>query len=174
MRERSWKVALAVVTLVVLGMALYIQLSERRTRQEADRLAVARMEKALAESRARIEALEQHRKDLAKKEAAEEAGDQPLPNAVLRRSESGRGSALQQVRDSQDEQETALIHLQESLDTLALQTERSDQALRQELQEIRAGVRRGQDASRKTLILLAAALVPLVLHLLISLRGEKG
>ena len=173
MRERSWKMALAVMALLATALAVYVQLSERRARQEEDRLATARLEAALAESRARVETLERHRAELTKEEAAEQPGDQPLPGAVLRRSESGGGSALQQVRDFQDEQEAALVRLQESLDTLALQVERSDQALRRDLEEIRAGVRREQDASRKTLSLLVVALVSLGLHLLISLRGGK-
>jgi hypothetical protein len=169
MRERSWKVALAVISLMALAMALYVQLSERRARQEKDRLAAARLEEALAESRARVEVLERHRAELRKEEAAEEAGDQPLPGAVLRRGESG---ALRQVRDK-DEREAALTRLQESLDTLALQVERSDQTLRLDLEEIRAGVRREQDASRKTLSLLLVALIPLVVHLLLSLWREE-
>jgi hypothetical protein len=175
MRERSWKVTLALITLVAMAMALYVQFFERRARQEEDRLATARLEDALEESRARVEILERHRanlsKDIAKEAAAEPSGDQPLPGAVLRRGEGGR--ALQQVRDK-DEQEAALTRLQESLDALALQMERSDQALRRDLEEIRAGVRREQDASRKTLSLLLVALIPLVLHLLISLRPPGG
>ena len=174
MRERSWKVALAVMALVALATALYVQLSERRARREEDQLAAARLEKALQESRARVEVLERHRAELARKAAAEQPSNQPLPDAVLRRGESGKGSSLQQVRDSQDEQEATLTRLQESLDTLALQMERSDQALRRDLEEIRTGVRREQGASGKTLILLFVALIPLVLHLLISLRGDKG
>lgn len=174
MRERSWKVALAVIALMAVAIALYVQLSERRARREEDRLAAARMEKALQESRARVEVLERQRAELAKEAAAEPPGDQPLPGAVLRRSESGRGSALQQVRDFENEQEAALARLQGSLDTLALQMERSDQALRRDLEAIRAGVRREQTASRKILGLLFVALIPLVVHLLLSLRGEKG
>jgi hypothetical protein len=174
MRERSWKMALAVIALGAMAMAFYVQFFERKARQEEDRLAAARLEEALAESRARVAVLERHRAALAKEEAAEQSGDQPLPGAVLRRGESGGGSALQQVRDFRDEQEAALVRLQESLDTLALQMERSDQILRRDLEEIRAGGRREQDASRKTLSLLLVALIPLVLHLLISLRGKKG
>lgn len=173
MQERSWKMALAVMALGAMAMAFYVQFFERKARQEEDRLVADRLEDALAESRARVEVLERHRAELLKEEAAEQPGNQPLPGAVLRRGESGGGSALQQVRDFRDEQEAALVRLQESLDILALQMERSDQALRRDLEEIRAGGRREQDASRKTLSLLLAALIPLVLHLLISLRGKK-
>ena len=176
MRERSWKMALAVMALGAMAMAFYVQFFERKARQEEDRLVAARLEAALAESRARVEVLERHRaslsKDIAKEEAAESA-DQPLPGAVLRRGESGGGSALQQVRDFRDDQEAALVRLEESLNALALQMEQSDQALRRDLEEIRARVQREQDASRKTLSLLVVALIPLVLHLLISLRGEE-
>jgi hypothetical protein len=173
MWKRSWKVALAVIALIATAMALYVQIFERRARQEEDRLAAARLEDALAESRARAETLEQRRAELAREDAAETPGDQPLPGAVLRRSENG-GSVLQHVHDTQDEQAVVLARLEESLATLALEMERSDQALRRDLEAIRAEVRREQDASNKTLTLLVAALVPLVLHLLISLRPPGG
>jgi hypothetical protein len=165
MRRRAWQVSLAAIALIAMAMALYVQLFERRARQEEDRLAIARLEKELEESRTRTEAIEQRR---AEEAAAEPSADQPLPGAVLRRGESG--SALQQVRNFQDEQAAALARLQESVDTLALQMERSDQALRRDLEQLRAGVRRERDASNKTLTLLFVALVPLVLHLLLSLR----
>jgi Mg2+ and Co2+ transporter CorA len=170
MRNRSWKVALAAVALIATAMALYVQLFERRARQEEDRLAAARLKEMLEESRSRVEALEQRRAELTKETG--EAADQPLPGAVLRRGESG--SALQQVRNSQDEQAAALDRLQESVDTLALQMEQSDQALRRDLELIRMEARREQEASNKTLTLLLAALVPLVLHLLLSLRSPGG
>ena len=169
MRRRAWQVSLAVIALIAMAMALYVQLFERRARQEEDRLAIARLEKELEESRSRTEAIEQRQ---AEEAAADPAAGQPLPGAVLRRGESG--SALQQVRNSQDEQAAALTRLQESVDTLALQMEQSDQALRRDLEQLRAGVRRERGASNKTLTLLLAALVPLVLHLLLSLRPPSG
>lgn len=173
MGERSWKVALALIALIATAMALYVQLFERRAWQEEARLATARLEDALAESRARAEALEQRRAGLPGNRPGDQPGDQPLPGAVLRRSESG-GSALQHVRDSQDEQAAVLARMQESLDTLALQMERSDQALRRDLEQMRAGARREQDASNKTLTLLLIALIPLIVHLLLSLRPPGG
>jgi flagellar biosynthesis/type III secretory pathway M-ring protein FliF/YscJ len=178
MRKRSlpsaWKMALAVFALAFLAMALYVQLVERRSRREADRLAAARLEEALEESRSNSAELARRRSELMK-EPVEPPGDQPLPDAVLRRRESGKGSDLQQVRDSQDEQQAVLARVQESIDLLALQTERSDQALRRDVAAIRAEVRREQDASNKILSLLLAALVPLVLHLLTTLQGDgKG
>src|SRR5215216_179959 len=171
MRKRSmgppWKAALAVIALIATSMALYVQLFERRPRQEEERLAATRLkEDALAESRLKAEILAQRRTE---EEATDQPDDGPLPNAVLRRGESGGSSALQQVRDSQDAQETALARLQESLDDLALQTERSDRALRRDLEEIRAEVRRERDVSGKVRSLLLVALIPLVVHLLASL-----
>ncbi len=165
MRKRYWNVALAAVALIATAMALYVQLFERRERQEADRLAEVRLE----ESRASAEVIVQRR---AEETAAEPPADQPLPGAVLRRGESG--SALQQFRDSQDEQAAVLARLQESVDTLTLQMEQSDQALRRDLEQIRAEARREEEASNKTLTLLLVALVPLVLHLLLSLRLPEG
>lgn len=169
MRKRSWQMALAVIALIATAMALYVQLSAWRARQEEDRLAAARLEQELEESRSGTEAIEQRRAELAREDAAERPGDQPLPGAVLRRSENG-GSVLQHVHDTQDEQAIVLARLEESLATLALQMERSDQALRRDLEQVRARVQREQAVSNKTLILLLVALIPLVLHLLFSLR----
>lgn len=173
MRKRPWNVALAVIALIATAMALYVQLYERRARQEEDRLAASRLEQELEESRSRTEAIEQRRAELAREDAAERPGDQPLPGAVLRRSENG-GSVLQHVHDTQDEQAVVLARLEESLATLALQMERSDQALRRDLEQVRVEVRRERDASNKTLAFLLAALIPLVLHLLLSLRPPEG
>lgn len=163
MRKRSlasaWRVALAVLALIAMAMALYVLLSELGPSPEEGALANS----APAETPAPIQV----------EKAAEPPGDVPLPNAVLRRSESG-GSALQQVRDSQDAQEAALARLQERLDALALQVEQSDRARHRDLEEIRTEVRRERAASRKVLSLLLAALVPLVVHLLASLRPTEG
>lgn len=166
----AWKVALAVVALMATAMALYVQLFERRSRQEEDRLSAARLADALEESRARLrtEILAQLRADLAKGESTGPSGDQPRANAVLRRRESG-GAALQQVLDSQESKEAVLARLRGSLDDLGRQMERSDRALRRDLEALRAEVRREQDVSGKTLSLLLVALVPLVVHLLASL-----
>jgi len=161
------------IAVAAMAMALYVQLFEQRPRQEEERLAAARLkEDALAESRLKAEILARRRME---EESREPPGDGPLPNAVLRRGESGGGSALRQVRDSQDAQEAALVRLQESLDDLALQTERSDRALRRDLEEIRAELRRERDTSGKVRTLLLAAVVPLVIHLLASfwLPGDR-
>jgi hypothetical protein len=166
MQKRSWPVALAAVALIATAMALYVQLFEQRALREEARRSAARLEEALAQSRSRARALEQRRAELAKETGG--PADQPLPGAVLRRGESG--SALQQVRDFQDEHAAALTRLQESLDTLALQMEQADQALRRDLDQIRTEVRREREATNKTLTLLLAALIPLVVHLLLSFR----
>ncbi|MFL6196081.1 MAG: hypothetical protein ACJ75H_18020 [Thermoanaerobaculia bacterium] len=169
MQKRSmgsaWKVALAVVALAATAMALYVQIFEPRSRREEDRASAVRLEEALAESRVRLktEILAELRAELAKQESTAQPDDQPLPNAVLRRSESGGGRTLQQVLDSQGSREAVL-------DGLARQKEHSDRALRRDLEELRAEVRRERDISGKTLSLLLAAMVPLVIHLLASLR----
>jgi len=157
MRKRS--MALAVIALMATAMALYVEIFERRPSPE----------EALAEPspEARIPA-QPH----AEAEATEPGDDDsvgPLPDAVLRRSESGKGSALQQVRDSQDEQRAALIRVQERLDNLTLQTDQSSRALHRDLDQLRAEVRRDREASGKVRLLLMAALVLLILDLLISL-----
>lgn len=168
---RVWKVALAAVALAATVMALYVQLFERRSREEESRLSAARLEDMLAESRVRLrsEILAQLRAELARGASPEEPGDQPIPNAVLRRGESGGGRVLEQALDSQSSQQAALARLQESLDSWTHQAETSDRALRRDLEELRAEIRRDQDVFGKTLSLMVAALIPLVLHLLTSL-----
>ena len=167
MQKRSlgtaWKVALTAAAVMAMAAALYVQLFERRSLQEEDRISAARLEAALAESRARLEAeiLAQLRAELAQGESAGEPGDRPLPNAVLRRGESG-GLALQQVFESQESQEAVLARL-------TRQMERSDRALRRELEELRAEMRRERNVTGKTLTLLLVALVPLAAHFLASL-----
>lgn len=168
--EQAWKVALTAVALLATAMALYFQLFERRSRQEEDRLTALRLEEALADSRNRLrtEILAQLRADLAKGASTEQGGDQPLPNAVLRRGESGTGGTLQQFVGPPDSQ-LLLVRLQESLDTVSSQMEQSDRALRRDLYVWRVHVQRELDASSKVLSLLLVALVPLVAHFLFSL-----
>ncbi|HSK81603.1 MAG TPA: hypothetical protein VLQ45_34430, partial [Thermoanaerobaculia bacterium] len=62
-----WKVVLALVALMATAMALYVQLFERKSRLEEDRLSAARLENALGESRLRLKAeiLAQLRAELA-------------------------------------------------------------------------------------------------------------
>lgn len=176
MRKRSlepaWRAALALTALLAVAMALYVQFVERKSSQEADRTSAARLEEELAASRVRVETLEKLRAEPAQESSPEQPGDQPLPDTVLRRGESA-GSALQQVLDSRDAQQAALVRLQESLDALERRMEQSDRALRRDLEELRAGVRREQDASGKVQSLLLVALIPLLLHLLTSLRPRR-
>ena len=170
MRKRSmgpaWKIVLSVIALMATAMALYVQVFERRSRQEEDRLAAVRLEEALGAARTRLktEILAELRAELAKGESTGQPGDQPLPNAVLRRGESG-GRVLQQVLASADAQEAARVRFRARIDSLAGQVEQSDRALRRDLEE----VRREQEISGKTLGLLLVALVALVIHLLTSL-----
>jgi hypothetical protein len=176
MRKRplgpAWRAALAAIALAAMAMALYIQLSERTPGPEEERLAVARQEEeALAESQAKAEILARRQ---AGEESAKPPDDGPVPGAVLRRSESGKGSSLQQVRDDQEEQRAALARLQESIDNLELQMERSDRVLRRDLEQLRAELRREREVSGKVRILLLIALAPLVIQLLISLWPARG
>lgn len=175
MRKRldgpPWRVALASIALLATLMALYVQLFERRSRLTEDRLAAARLEKALDKSRLRLKAeiLAQLRTELAKERPTERPDNQPLPNAVLRRSESGAGGVLEQVLDSTESQEAAQARFQETLDSLTRQMEQSDRQTRQDVEELRAELRREQEVSRKVVSLLLIALIPLVLHLLAAL-----
>ena len=164
--KHAWKLALALVALAATVMALYVQIFERRSRQEEERLSAARLERALGEARLRLKAeiLAELRAELAK--PAGEQGDRPLPNAVLRRGESG-GRVEQQLLAPGSAQATP-GDLQQSLDSLAFQMERNDRATRREVEELRAELRREQEASAKTVGFLLAALVPLVIHLLAS------
>jgi hypothetical protein len=178
--EQAWRVAFAAVAVIATAMALYVQLFERRVRQEHDRRAAARLEEALAESRLRLktEILTELRAELAKEAAAEprnQQNGQPLPNAVLRRGESGGSSALQQIVGPLDS-----LQLRESLDDLSRQTEESDRALRQNVEELRAEIRRDLDAAGRVASLLIAAMIPLIANLLFSIwqprrwrRGEE-
>jgi small-conductance mechanosensitive channel len=159
MPKSAGKVVLALVSLVAMSMALF-QLLAPGARM-GDQPSPAVQQQAREESRLRAE--------IKQEAAAQPPGDQLLPNAVIRRGESG-GRSLQQVLDSQESQEAALDRVQENLDRLAGQIENSNRALRQDVEELRADLRREREASRKTLILLLVALIPLVIHLLISIR----
>jgi hypothetical protein len=170
--ERTWKAALLLIALLAVATALFVQLAERRSREEADRISAARLERELAESRAHAETLEKLRAEAVREGSSGQPGDQPLPDTVLRRGEAG-GSVLEQARDSRDSQRAALARLQESLDALERRLERSDLARRRDLEELRAEVRRDQDASARVHSLLLVALIPLLLHLLTSLRPRE-
>jgi phosphatidylserine/phosphatidylglycerophosphate/cardiolipin synthase-like enzyme len=165
--ERGWMVARVLIAASIIILALHIQITERKSSEEADRAWAARLEAELAESRAGAELQENPSPEA----ATQESGKQPLPDTVLRRGESG-GSALQKALDSRD---ARLAHLEESLAALERQTGQSDRALRRALEELRTAVRREQDVAIKVQGLLFAALAPLLLHLLTSCwpRGDR-
>jgi hypothetical protein len=174
---QAWKVALAVIALMATCMALYVHLFERRSRQEEDRLAAARLEAALEGARARLKAelLAELREELAKSEGGAGKAGQPLPGAVLRRSESATDRALQQGLAAGGAEKAALDRLEDRLDSFARQMDESDRTLRLQLEEARAGSRREQAITAKILSLLLVALSSLVLVLVISLlEGRRA
>jgi hypothetical protein len=178
--ETAWKLALTAVTLIALATALYLQLFERRALREEERLAGLQQEAlAAAQKPQGNEDIPQLRTDLVEGVAPEPQRDQPLPNAVLRRGESGTGSALQQFVGPPDTQQL-LVQLQASVDALSRRMEESDRAQRRDLDAWRAQVRRELDAVNRVLTFLLVALVPLVAHFLVSVwkpmrwrRGEQ-
>jgi hypothetical protein len=151
--------ALTIVALIAIVFALYLQVFERKARQEEARLAGVRLDDALAASRAKLRAeiLAELRQELRKESAAAQS-KQPLPDTVLRRLEASEG-ALEAFRP----QEALVISsLRESLDTLTRQTEDSDRALRRDLEELRAATLRETDIAIKTTYLMLVALAALV------------
>lgn len=175
--ESAWKVALTAVTLLALAMALYLQLLERRALREEERLATLQQEAlAASEVRQANEDIARLRTDLVEGVVPEPQSDGPLPNAVLRREESGTGSALQQFVGPPDTQQL-LARLQERVDGLSSRMEESDRALRRDLDAWRAQVRRELEAMNRILTALLIALLPLVAHFLVSLwkpRDAEG
>jgi hypothetical protein len=145
---------LTVVALAATVMALYLQIFERRARQEEARLAAVRLDDALADSRARLrdEILAELRAELSKERDAAGPGTQPVPDTVLRRLETG-GSPREAL---------ASDGLGEALQSLARQTEESDRALRRELEELRAATLRESDISSRIASLVLVALVSLI------------
>lgn len=168
----AWKAVLVAIALTATLMALYIQLFERRSRQEDDRLVAARMADALEGARTRLKAelLAELREELAKSESPSKPGGQPLPNAVLRRSETAGDRALQQGLASEG---AALTRLEDRLDSLASRMDESDRTVVRNLEEIRAEMRREEAVTAKVTSLLLAALISLVLVQVISLLEER-
>jgi hypothetical protein len=169
--EQAWRTALTVVALAATVMALYLQVFERRSRLEEARLAGIRLDDALAGARARLRAeiLAELRADLRKESSPAQPGTQPVPDAVLRRLETGgyADGALGQALGAFGPQEALIIAaLDEALKSLARQTEETDRALRRELEELRAAALRESDVSSKTTILMLVALLCLVGQLL--------
>ncbi len=158
--ERIWRTVLTVVALAATVAALYLQVFERRARQEEARLAGVRLDAALAASRAqlRAEILAELRQELRKESSETQPKAQPLPDTVLRRLEASEG-ALEAFRP----QEALIISsLGEALSTLERQTEDSDWALRRDLEELRAATLRESEISAKTTFLMLVALTALV------------
>lgn len=179
--EQAWRTALTVVALAATVAALYLQVFERRARQEEARLAGIRLDDALAASRARLRAeiLAELRAELRKESGTAEPGTQPVPDAVLRRLETGggAGSALGQALDAFRPQEALVIAgLGEDLRSLERQTEESDRALRRDLEELRAATLRESDVSSRITVLMLVALGSLIGRLLPSLwlRGSEA
>ena len=170
--ERVWRTVLTVVALVATVTALYLQVFERRARQEEAKLAGVRLDDALAASRARLRAeiLAELRQELRKESNVARSNPQPLPDTVLRRLETSEG-ALEAFRP----QEALVISsLGEALNTLARQTEDSDRALRRDLEELRAATLRESDVVAKTTFLMLVALAALVGQFLPTLWSREG
>ena len=175
MRKQSlWqvlKLALVAVALITTAMALYVQLFERRSLEEQDRLIAARLTQALEESHAvlKAEILEE-----IEAESPAQESDQPRPGAVLRRSESARDRALQQALSPENEAAAAIAALKQRVGAVARQADQTGRDLRRDLEEIRAEVRRERNAAGKILSLLIAALTSLGLHAVIGLAEERA
>jgi hypothetical protein len=151
---QAWRLGLALIALLATATALYVQLFERRSRETDDRLAAARLDEALAASRTRLKAeiLSELRAELASGGSPAQPGNQPLPNSVLRRGESGTGSTLQQLQDLRKAQES-------TGEKVASQPEDdAGVALRRDFDELRAEVRREREVSGRVVSLLLAAL----------------
>ena len=146
--------ALMAIALAATVMALYLQIFERKSRQEEARLAAVRLDDALAESRSRLRAeiLAELSAELSKEREAARPGTQPVPDTVLRRLETG-GSPREAL---------ASDGLDEALQSLARQTEESDRALRRELEELRAATLSESDVSSRIASLVLVALVSLI------------
>lgn len=146
--------ALMAIALAATVMALYLQIFERKSRQEEARLAAVRLDDALAESRARLrtEILADLRAELRKESDASQPGAQPVPDTVLRRLETGGSPREVLVTEG----------LNEALDSLARRTEEADRALRRDLEEMRAATLHESDVSSRIASLVLVALVSLI------------
>jgi len=166
-----WRKGLMAVALAATVMALYLQMFERRARQEEARLAAVRLDDALAESRSRLRAeiLAELRAEIRKGSDDAQPGTQPIPDTVLRRLETS-GSL-----DAFRPQEALVIaSLDEALKSLTRQTEEADRALRRELEELRAATLRESDVSSKIAVLMLVALLSLAGQLLPSLYSPAS
>lgn len=170
--EQVWRRALTVVALAATLAAIYLQVFERRARQDEARLAAARLDDALAGSRARLRAeiLDDLRAELRKESDAVQPGRQPVPDTVLRRLEPA-GEALDVFRP---QEALVIAGLDDALKALARQTEESDRALRRDLEELRAAALRDSEVSSRITGLLLVALAAVVGQLLPSLWPRRS
>lgn len=170
-----WRGLVAVVALTATAMALYAHFFEARARQEEARAAALRLEDALVASRSRLKAeiLVELRADLAAGGAVAEAGEGPLPDAVLRRpdrDEDASGALRQTLDPTGLGPPLTLGRLAERVESLATQMDESDGALRRDLDSFRAATQRELDASSTVRSLVLVALIAVVLHLLTPWR----
>lgn len=158
---RVLKLILIAVALVTTAMALYIQLFERTPQDQI-----------FVESPAGLEAGIPEEPEKADPPAQDSA--QPLPGAVLRRSESARDRALQQALSPESAEAAAIARLEQRVEAMARQADRTDRVMRQDLEQIRAEARRDRNAARKVLGLLIAALTSLGLLAVVVLVEERA
>ncbi|MES1242013.1 MAG: hypothetical protein ABUT39_10375 [Acidobacteriota bacterium] len=173
--EPVWKKVLTIVALAATVLAIYLQAFERGARREEARLAAVRLEEAIARSRARLrtEIVAELRAELRRESAAAPSGSKPVPDTVLRRLETGAtGQALGAF---QPDEAQVLANLNESVESLSREVEEADNALRRDLEELRAATLREEEVSSRIMILLTVALACLIGRLLPSLRpGGHG
>jgi hypothetical protein len=166
-RPMIWKHALTLAALAATLAALYLQIFERRSRQEEARLAAVRLDDALAESRARLRAeiLAALRAELTGESPPAQPGEEPLPDRVLRRLEAvgeGNGALEQALGPSSSRDALLLARVNAALADLTRQTEEADRLLRRDLEELRAATLREADVARKITALALVALLCLV------------
>lgn len=169
--QQVWRGVVAAVALTATAMALYTHFFEARSRQEEARAAALRLEDALVESRSRLkgEILAELRADLAAGRTGAESAEGPLPDAVLRRpgrDEDPSGALRQSLDPTSLGQPLTLGRVAERVESLAIQMDESDRALRRDLESFRAATQRELDASSAARTLVLVALIALVLHLL--------
>jgi hypothetical protein len=175
--EHRLTTALAAIALVATALALYVQVFEARSRQEEARLSALRLERGLAESRARLKAeiLAEIRNELRGELPGTAASLRPLPNTILRRGEPEEATSgnLQQAADPlRSRTPISLAGVDNRLRSLAQRSEEADRALRQDLEELRATTRLESEISRRATSLVLVALIPLVIALFLA--GRQG
>jgi hypothetical protein len=178
-RPQTWKNALTLVALAATLGALYLQIFERRARQEEARLAAVRLDDALAESRARLrsEVLAALRAELEAESAPSPSGQEPRPDTVLRRLEAGgtaNGALEQALGPSSSREALLLARVNNAIAALTRQTEEADRSLRRDLEELRAATLREQDVAWKTSALALIAVLCLVGRALPDLWPRKA